>query len=42
MIAKFATLEVAEACYRSADYQAALEYGKAASEHDLIIVKTSE
>lgn len=42
VIAKFATLEAAEACYRSADYQAALEYGKAASERDLIIVKTSE
>ena len=42
MIAKSATQEAAEACYRSADYQAALEYAKAASERDLMIVETSE
>jgi uncharacterized protein (DUF1330 family) len=42
VLAKFATLEAAEACYRSSDYQAALEYAKAASERDLMIVETSE
>ena len=42
VIAKSATQEAAEACYRSADYQAALEYAKAASERDLMIVETSE
>ena len=42
VIAKFATLEAAEACYRSADYQAALKYAKAASERDLMIMETSE
>ena len=42
VIAKFATLEAAEACYRSSDYQAALEYAKAASERDLMIVEMSE
>ena len=42
VIAKSATQEAAEACYRSADYQAALEYPKAASERDLMIVETSE
>ena len=42
VIAKSATQEAAESCYRSADYQAALEYPKAASERDLMIVETSE
>ena len=42
VIAKSATQEAAESCYRSADYQAALEYAKAASERDLMIVETSE
>ena len=42
VIAKFDTLEAAESCYRSADYQVALEYARAASERDLMIVETSK
>ena len=42
VVAKFPTLEAAEACYRSPEYQAALDHARDASERDLLVVETSE
>ena len=42
VVARFPSLEAAEACYRSADYQAALDHARGASERDLVIVETTE
>ena len=42
VVAVFPTLEDAEACYRSAEYQAALDHARGASERDLVIVETTE
>lgn len=39
VVARFPSLEAAEACYRSAEYQAALAHAKGASERDLVIVE---
>ncbi|HRO13044.1 DUF1330 domain-containing protein [Amaricoccus sp.] len=39
VLAEFPSLEAAEACYRSAEYQAALEHARGASERDLVIVE---
>ncbi|MFT3689737.1 DUF1330 domain-containing protein [Paenirhodobacter sp.] len=42
VLAWFPSLEAAEACYRSAAYQAALEFAKGAAERDLVIVEAME
>lgn len=39
VVARFPSLEAAEACYRSPEYQAALAHAKGASERDLVIVE---
>ena len=39
VVARFPSLEAAEACYRSPDYQAALEHARGAAERDLVIVE---
>lgn len=39
VVARFPSLEAAEACYRSPEYQAALEHAKGAAERDLVIVE---
>jgi uncharacterized protein (DUF1330 family) len=42
VVAKFPSVEAAEACYHSPEYQEALDHARNASERDLLIVKTSE
>lgn len=42
VVAKFPSVEAAEACYRSKEYQAALEHARGASERELVIVETTE
>ncbi|MBZ8119480.1 DUF1330 domain-containing protein [Roseovarius sp. LXJ103] len=42
VVAKFASVEAAEACYHSPEYQEALSYARGASERELMIVETSE
>ncbi|MEI4233080.1 DUF1330 domain-containing protein [Roseovarius sp. D22-M7] len=42
VVARFPSFEAAQACYDSADYQAALDHARGASERDLVIVETSE
>lgn len=39
VVARFPSLEAAEACYRSAGYQEALSHARNASERDLVIVE---
>lgn len=39
VVARFPSFEDAVACYRSAEYQAALEHAKNAAERDLVIVE---
>ncbi|MFG6079307.1 DUF1330 domain-containing protein [Paracoccus litorisediminis] len=39
VVARFPSVEDAVACYRSAEYQAALEFAKGAAERDLVIVE---
>jgi uncharacterized protein (DUF1330 family) len=39
VVARFPSLEAAEACYRSPEYQAALAHAKGASTRDLVIVE---
>lgn len=39
VVARFPSLEAAEACYRSPEYQAALEHARNAAERDLVIVE---
>lgn len=39
VVARFPSLEDAVACYRSAEYQAALEHARNAAERDLVIVE---
>jgi len=41
VLARFPSLEAAEACYRSEVYQEALSHAKDASERDLVIVEES-
>ncbi len=41
VVARFPSLEAAEACYHSAAYRAALEHAKGAAERDLVIVEES-
>ena len=42
VVAQFDTLEAAEACYHSAEYQAALSHARGASERELLVVETSD
>lgn len=42
VVAKFPSLEAAEACYRSPEYQAALDHARGASERELVIVEIEE
>lgn len=42
VVAKFPTVEAAEACYRSSEYQAALAHARGAAERELVIVETTE
>ena len=42
VVAKFPSVEAAEACYNSDTYQAALDHARGASERDLIIVELTE
>lgn len=42
VVAKFASVEAAVACYNSPDYQEALSHAKGASERELMVVETSE
>ncbi|MET4126911.1 DUF1330 domain-containing protein [Roseovarius sp. MBR-6] len=41
VVARFPSLEAAEACYNSPEYQQALDHARGASERDLVIVETS-
>ena len=42
VVAKFPSLEAAETCYNSPEYQQALNHARDASERELMIVETSE
>ncbi|SDO69682.1 Uncharacterized conserved protein, DUF1330 family [Lutimaribacter pacificus] len=42
VVAKFPSVEAAEACYHSPEYQQALDHARGASERELLIVETSE
>lgn len=42
VVARFPSVEDAEACYNSADYQRALDHARGASERELLIVETTE
>lgn len=42
VVARFASVEDAEKCYHSDQYQAALNYARGASERELMIVETDE
>ena len=42
VVAKFPSVEAAESCYNSPEYQAALNHARGASERELLIVETSE
>lgn len=41
VVARFPSVEDAVACYRSDDYQAALQHAQGAAERDLVIVEES-
>ncbi|WP_377505129.1 DUF1330 domain-containing protein [Octadecabacter sp. R77987] len=42
VVARFPSLEAAEACYHSPEYQAALEHARDASERELMIVEVTD
>ena len=42
VVARFDSVEAAEACYHSAEYQEALSHARGASERELMVVETSE
>ena len=42
VVARFPSLKVAEACYRSDEYQAALRHAEGAAERELVIVEIPE
>lgn len=42
VVAKFPSLEAAEACYHSPEYQEALSHARDASERDLMVLETTE
>lgn len=42
VVAKFPSVEAAETCYNSPEYQEALSHARGASERELLVVETSE
>ncbi len=42
VVARFPSVELAEACYLSAEYQAALDHARGAAERELVIVEVTE
>ncbi|SEW18447.1 Uncharacterized conserved protein, DUF1330 family [Aliiroseovarius sediminilitoris] len=42
VVAKFPSVEAAEGCYRSPEYQEALSHARGASERELLVVETDE
>ncbi|MBB06240.1 DUF1330 domain-containing protein [Pseudooceanicola sp.] len=42
VVARFDSVDAAVQCYHSAEYQAALEHARDASERELMVVETSE
>ena len=42
VVAKFDSIEAAESCYNSPEYQAALDHARDAADRDLLIVETTE
>lgn len=42
VVAKFPSVEAAETCYHSPEYQEALSHARSASERELLIVETDE
>jgi uncharacterized protein (DUF1330 family) len=42
VVAQFDSVEAAEACYRSDDYQAALAHAEGAAERELVIVELTD
>ena len=42
VVARFPSLEAAEACYHSKEYQAALDHARGAAERELMVVETTE
>lgn len=42
VVARFASVEAAVACYNSPEYQEALNHARGASERELMVVETSE
>lgn len=42
VVARFPSVEAAEACYNSPEYQAALDHARGASERELVIVEITE
>ena len=42
VVAKFPSVEAAEQCYRSPEYQEALSHARGAAERELLIVETDE
>lgn len=42
VVAKFPSVEAAETCYRSPEYQEALGHARGASQRELLIVETNE
>lgn len=42
VVARFPSIEAAETCYNSPEYQEALSHARGASERELLIVETSE
>lgn len=42
VVARFPSLEAAETCYHSPEYQEALSHARGASERELMIVETTE
>jgi uncharacterized protein (DUF1330 family) len=42
VVAKFPSVEAAEACYHSPEYQEALSHARDAAERELVIVETTE
>ena len=42
VVAKFPSVEAAETCYNSPEYQEALSHARGASERELLIVETTE
>jgi uncharacterized protein (DUF1330 family) len=42
LLQKFDSVEAAEACYNSDEYQLALSFARGAAERELLIVETTE